>query len=216
MATVWEAMIEEGLINEQMLSKAREMQAANKSGLGFNLALQGADEESLAKFMASHYGVEYIDLLSVTVDPGVLEIISRAQAEALCIFPVKRDGKSVLFASNDPLNPEITSLIKELNFKAGIHADFGVAPESYIKLAIEQAMPKQESSSMADTLRDLGGGEDINLEVVKDQAPPEDAESVDEAPVIRMCNSIIHDAVEKKASDIHIEPFEKRWSYGTG
>lgn len=209
MATVWESMIEEGLINEQMLDKAREMQKTNKSGLAFNLALQGADEESLAKFMASHYGAEYIDLLSITVDPSVLDIVTREKAEALCIFPVKRNGNTILFASNDPLNPELTALTKELSFKANIHADFGVAPESYIKLAIEQAMPKQESSTMADTLRDIGG-EDVNLEVLKDQPQAEDAEAIDEAPVIRMCNSIIHDAVEKKCSDIHIEPFEKK------
>lgn len=205
---VWQQLVEDGIISEEMLKKAKEMKATNKSGIGFNLALLGADEEAIARQVAGIYGAEYIDLLSVEVSPDVLTIIPRAKAEAMCIFPVRKiNPKSVLFAVADPNQAELTSFVKEFKFKQGIEVEIGVAPESYIKLAIEQTMPKEDNSATADALRDMG--DDLSLEVLKESAPQDDAEAVDEAPVIRLCNSLISDAVEKRASDIHIEPFEK-------
>jgi type IV pilus assembly protein PilB len=210
MATgIWKKLIDEGLITEEMYTKAREMQGQNKSGVGFNLALLGADEEEITKRLAGHYGVDYIDLMSVEVDPSLLNIIPRAKAEALSIFPVRKDGASIIFACADPLHPELTSFIKEFRFKGGAEVELGMAPESYIKLAIEQGMKKENLSQTAETLREMNSGSDVELEILKDSQPQEDSESVDEAPVIRLCNSLIADAVEKRASDIHIEPFEK-------
>jgi len=209
MATdVWQQLVDDGYITEEMLVKAKEMRGQNKSGLGFNLALLGADEEQIAKQIAASYGAEYIDLLSIEVSPEVLTVIPRTTAEQLCIFPVRKSNNTVLFACSDPLHHEISSFVKDLNFKAGVKAELGVAPESYIKLAIEQTMPKEQRSQMADTLKDIGDG-DVDLEVMKETPQVEDAEAVDEAPVIRLCNSLIADAVDKGASDIHIEPFEK-------
>lgn len=210
MSNVWEQLIDKGLITEEMYNKAKEMQKQNKSGIGFNLALLGADEEAIAKQMAEILGIEYIDLLSLEVDPDILNIITRSRAEELCIFPVKKNGNIVTFACADPMHPEISAFAKELNFKGNIIAEFGMAPESYIKLAIEQALPKEEKSAMMNTLKDIQQfSADTELEVLKDTPAVEETEAVDEAPVIKLCNSIIADAVEKKASDIHIEPFEK-------
>jgi type IV pilus assembly protein PilB len=209
MATgVWKKFIDEGLITEEMFTKAVEMRAQNKSGLAFNLALLGADEEEMAKRLAVHYGVEYIDMMSAALDASLLSIIPRAKAETLGIFPVRRDGKAVLFACADPMNPELSSFIKEFKFKGGIEIEMAMAPESYIKLAIEQGMKKEVNSQTSDTLKEMSGS-DVELEVIKDAASAEDGDTVDEAPVIRLCNSLIADAVEKNASDIHIEPFEK-------
>lgn len=207
-AGIWNKLVEDGIITGEMLTKAREMQAQNGSGTGFNLALLGADEELIAKQIASHYGLEYIDLMSYEINPEALTAITRQKADKLLIFPVSKSGKTVLFASADPYHPEISSFAKELQFQSGLHADFGVAPESYIRLAIDQAMPKVQKSQMADTLKDLEGS-GADLEILKDMPQQEDTETVDEAPVIRLCNSLISDAVEKNASDIHIEPFEK-------
>ncbi|HDT14720.1 MAG TPA: type II secretion system protein GspE, partial [Firmicutes bacterium] len=208
MAGIWREMINQGLITEEMLVKAKEMRSENKNGIGFNLALLGADEEAIAKYTAGHYGTEYIDLLAAEVDPALLSIIPREKAEKLTVFPVKKIGNTILFACADPLHPELSSFIKDMNFQVGLEVEFGVSPESYIKLAIEQGLPKEQKSSMQDTLNELSSN-DIDLEVMKDAPQAEDAEAVDEAPVIRLCNSLIADAVEKGASDIHIEPFEK-------
>jgi type IV pilus assembly protein PilB len=209
-SNVWQQLVDEGIISEEMLKKAKEMRTQNKSGIGFNLALLGADEEAIARQVAIVYGAEYIDLLSIDAIPEVLSVIPRLKAESLCIFPVRKIGpKSVLFAVADPMNPELSSFIKEFKFKAGMDAEIGVAPESYIKLAIEQAMPKVDVSETANAIKNMGSGDDVSLEVLKDSQSQDDAEAVDEAPVIKLCNSLIHDAVEKRASDIHIEPFEK-------
>ncbi len=207
---VWQKLIEMGFINEEMLAKAFDMQKDNHSGIGFNLALLGADEETIAKVTADYYKFEYIDLLSAEIEPSLINIISRDTAEKCLIFPYKKEGNTVIFACADPMHPEIASFSKDMKFKGGINVEFGIAPEAYIKLAIEQAYPKVIKSAVSDTLKDIDsmpGGDE--LEVLKDQQIAEDAEAVDEAPVIRLCNSLIADAVEKKASDIHIEPFEK-------
>ncbi len=205
---IWKKLVTDGIVTEEMVDKASQMSSQNKNGIGFNLALLGADEELIAKQIASHYGLEYIDLMTAEVNPEALTIIDRAKAEKLVIFPVNITGKNVLFASADPFHPEVSSYSKELQFRSGYRADFGVAPESYIKLAIDQALPKENKSQMADTLKDLEGS-GAELEVLKDTPQQEETEAVDEAPVIRLCNSLIADAVEKNASDIHLEPFER-------
>ncbi len=210
MANIWEKLVEQGFITEEMYEKAKEMQQQNKSGIGFNLALLGFDEEEITKQIAKLTGIEYIDLLSIDVDPSILSIISRSKAESLYIFPVKKNGNNVLFACADPMHPEILSFVKELKFKTSLNAELGIAPESYIKLAIDQTLPKEDKSAMAETLKDLKQPSEAELEILKETPQTEDAEAVDEAPVIKLCNSIIADAVEKRASDIHIEPFEKK------
>ncbi len=207
-SNIWHKFIEEGLISEEMLAKAKQMQGQNKSGLGFNLALLGADEETITKKLASYYGVEYIDLLSITFDPAVLNLVSREKAEAMCVLPVKKSGKNIILAVADPIHPELASFLKELKMLNGIDAEIVMAPESYIKLAIDQAIPREQKSRVAETLKDMAQT-DVELEIIKEQQVQEDAEAVDEAPVIKLCNSLIGDAVEKMASDIHIEPFEK-------
>lgn len=210
MPNIWEKLVEQGYITDEMYEKAKEMQKQNKSGIGFNLALLGFDEEEITKQIAKFSGIEYVDLLSIEVDPAVINIISRSKAESLCIFPVKKNGNNVLFACADPMHPEILSFVKELKFKESLNAELCIAPESHIKLAIEQVLPKEEKSAMTETLKDIGQlSSDAELEILKETQQTEEAEAVDEAPVIKLCNSIIADAVEKRASDIHIEPFEK-------
>ncbi len=211
MATgIWKKLIDDGLISDEMYDKAKEMQAQNKSGVGFNLALLGADEEEITKRLANHYGVDYIDLMAVEVDPTLLSIIPRSKAEALSIFPIRREGSAIIFACADPMHPELSSFMKEFKFKGGAEVELGMAPESYIKLAIDQGMKKEDKSATAETLKEMSGSGEDELEILKDQQQQaEDSESVDEAPVIRLCNSLIADAVGKGASDIHVEPFEK-------
>lgn len=207
-SNIWHKFIEEGLISEEMLEKAKQMQLQNKAGLAFNLALLGVDEEILTKKLASYYGIEYIDLLSINLDPEISNLITREQADSMCIIPIKKSGKNVIFAVADPIHPELASFIKELKMLKGIDIEIVMAPESHIKLAIEQSIPKEQKSRIAETLKDIAD-KDIDLEIIKEQQFQEDAEAVDDAPVIKLCNSLISDAVEKKASDIHIEPFEK-------
>ncbi|MCX7698198.1 MAG: GspE/PulE family protein, partial [Candidatus Goldbacteria bacterium] len=208
-SSILHKFIEEDLINEEMLAKAKQIQALNKSGLGFNLALLGANEELLTKKLASYYGIEYIiDLLSIEFDSKVLTLITREKAESMCILSFKKSGKNVLIAVADPIHPELTSFLKELKMLKGIDAEIVIAPKSYIKLAIEQVIPKEQKSRVAEIIKDIAG-KDVDLEIVKEQQIQEDIEAVDEAPVIKLCNSLISDAVEKMASDIHIEPFEK-------
>ncbi len=207
-SNIWQKFIEEGLISEEMLTKAKQMHVQNKSGMGFNLALLGADEEMITKRLAAYYGVEYIDLLAVEFDPAVLHLITREKAESMCVLPVRKTGKNIILAVADPIHPELASFLKELKMLHGIDAEIVMAPESYIKLAIDQVIPKEQKSRVAETLKDIAR-EDIDLEIIKEQQVQEDAEAIDEAPVIKLCNSLISDAVEKMASDIHIEPFEK-------
>ncbi len=205
---IWQKFIDEGLISTEMLEKAKQMQIQNKSGLGFNLALLGADEEVITKKLASYYGVEYVDLLSIQFDTSIFNIITREKAESMCSLPIKKSGKNVIFAVADPIHPDLTSFINELKMLKGLNVEIVMAPETYIKLAIYQSIPKEQKSRVAETLKDIAE-KDIDIEIIKEQQIQEDTEAVDEAPVIKLCNSLISDAVEKMASDIHIEPFEK-------
>ena len=201
-----ELLVRENLISVQQLQKAKD--EARKSGqrIGSALLKVGAIEESkLTDFLSRQYGVPSIDLKEFEIDPEVLKLIPRETCEKHVVIPVNRAGASLIVAMADPSN---IFAVDDLKFLTGYNIETVVASEASIRDAIDRNFAPREPS-YEDVLEGFDENE-ISVEHSEDEASAIDLErAADDAPVVRLVNLILIDAIKKGASDIHVEPYEK-------
>ncbi len=200
------------LIAEQLLSeeKAQEAQTqATKSGqtvVKF-LAEQGIIKpDILARLCSQEYGVPLLDLAAVRQDPALLERIDAKLIEKHRAIPLGVRGKLLFLAVADPTQ---TDAIDEVRFQTGLSVEPIVVEHDKLNRAVEDALSALGAGSM-----DLEDSDLDSLEV--GETEPKDATDlskgdVDDAPIVRFVNKMLLDAIKKGASDIHFEPYEKRY-----
>ena len=198
-------LIEQGSISEETLEKARERQRDGK-GLGDVLQEMGAiDSGTWAKVLADHFGLPFTDRLPE--DGDILELISQLPinfAKRCQLLPVAREGNGIVVATADPANLGALDDVRLLLRKP---VRVLVAPGPVIVDAINRVYDM--ASGSASELMDGLDEERLDL-VAGDLEEPRDLlESDDEAPIIRLVNSLLFQAAKDRASDIHIEPFER-------
>ncbi len=200
-----ELLVRNELISEQQLIDALKDQKQHGGRLGSCLVRLGfVKEEELSAFLSKQYGVPSINLTEFEIDPDVIRQIPPEIAQKYQIVPVNRAGSTLIVAMNDPSN---IFAIDDIKFMTGFNVEVVVATESSIKTAIDRYY--DQSASLADVMGDL---EDIDLEVVDDRDDVDVSaleKATEDAPVVKLVNLILTDAIKKKASDIHIEPYEK-------
>ncbi len=200
-----ELLVRNKLISEAQLAKALEEQKSHGGRLGASLIKMGfIKEEELAAFLSRQYGVPSINLAEFEIDPGVIRHIPAEVAQKYQIIPINRAGSTIIIAMSDPSN---IFAIDDIKFMTGFNVEVVVAPDTSIKQAIDKYY--DQSASLADV---MGSLDDIDLELVDedDNVDVRDLEKASEdAPVVKLVNLILTDAIKKKASDIHIEPYEK-------
>jgi len=200
-----ELLVRNNLIDDAQLAKALEEQKAMGGRLGASLIKLGfIKEEELAAFLSRQYGVPSINLNEFEIDPGVIQLVPADVAQKYMIVPVNRAGATLIVAMSDPSN---IFAIDDIKFMTGYNVEVVVAPEQSIKEAIDKYY--DQSASFDEVLGDL---EDIDLEVVdegEDVDVSELEKASEDAPVVKLVNLILTDAIKRGASDIHIEPYEK-------
>ena len=200
-----ELLVRNELINDQQLHDALADQKAQGGRLGSSLIKLGyVKEEQLSAFLSKQYGVPSINLSEFEIAVEVIRQIPPEVAQKYQIVPVNRAGSTLIVAMNDPSN---IFAIDDIKFMTGFNVEVVVATESSIKAAIDQYY--DQSASLADVMGDL---DDIDLELVDDDDDVDVRElekATEDAPVVKLVNLILTDAIKKKASDIHIEPYEK-------
>lgn len=200
-----ELLVRNQLISDDQLAKAISEQKKSGMRLGAALVKLGyVQEHDLASFLSKHYGVPSIDLAEFDVDPAVIALIPEEVAQKYQLVPINRAGATLIVAMSDPSN---IFAIDDIKFMTGFNVEVVVAAEAAIKEAIDKYY--DQSSSMADA---LGGLDDLDdLEFVDDVEFDDVNElerASEDAPVVKLVNLILTDAIKKKASDIHIEPYE--------
>ena len=205
-----ELLVRENLITLQQLQKAQEQQRRGGGRLGFNLTKLGYIEESeLTSFLSKQYGVPSINLAEFEIDPDVIKLVPQEVAEKHQVIPVNRAGASLIVAMADPSN---IFAIDDLKFLTGYNIEVVVASDGAIREAIGKYYGGEKADSelnydevMAEFDEDEieVGGDDDAFNVVDLERSAEDA------PVVKLVNLILIDAIKKGASDIHIEPYEK-------
>ncbi len=202
-----ELLVRENLISLQQLQKAQEEARKGGGRIGSLLVKQGSIAESdLTGFLSKQYGVPSIDLKEFEIDPEVLKLVPRATAEKHLVVPVNRTGASLVVAMSDPSN---IFAIDDVKFLTGYNIDVVVASEQ----AIREAIDRLYAEKGPDLDEIMTGFDDSEVALV--EGGDDDVNAVDlqnsaaEAPVVKLVNLILLDAIKKGASDIHVEPYEK-------
>ena len=202
-----ELLVRENVINAGQLRKAQEEQRKSGGRLGSSLVKLGMLEESeLTSFLSKQYGVPAINLVEFNIDRDVINLVPREVAEKHNLVPFNRSGSTISVAMSDPSN---IFAIDDIKFITGYNVEVMVASEQAIRESIERYYGEQV------TYEDVLDGfdeEEIDYGVDEEEVDVVDLErSTEEAPVVRLVNLILIDAIKKAASDIHIEPYEKEF-----
>ncbi|MBI5197099.1 MAG: type IV-A pilus assembly ATPase PilB [Nitrospirae bacterium] len=199
------------LITEEQLEKTLAMQQKEGGRLGSLLMKLGyIREEDLLQFLSKQYSVPAVDLSHMEVDPSVIRLIPAEIVQKYMVIPVRRTGTIVTLAMVDPSN---VFAIDDIKFLTGYEIEPVVSSES----AISVAMVKYYDTGGVDIHQVLKGmeGSDESLNIMAEEDEEVDLrelkEAVEEAPVVKLVNLILTDAIKKGVSDIHIEAYEKKF-----
>ncbi len=202
-------LINNHLITDEQLEKALELQEKDGGRLGSILVKLGfLTEEKLVAFLSQQFGVPAISLSDYQIDPAITKFIPVDVAQKYSILPVARVGATITIAMVDPSN---VFAIDDVKFMTGYNVDPVVATESAIRTAITEHYGKTDTLQTA--MDSLNMGDEELLDLIQDEGDEVDIselkQAVEEAPVVKLVNIILSEAINKGASDIHLEPYEK-------
>jgi type IV pilus assembly protein PilB len=203
-----ELLVREKLISLQQLRSAQEEQKKSGQNLSYTLAKLGfISDGEITSFLSSQYRLPSINLDEYEIEPDVIKLVSREVCEKHKIIPVSRSGSALIVAMADPTNLNATDDVK---FLTGFNVEPVVCSEGAIATAIERYY--SSGPSYEEVMADFGvGDEDIDFTGDDEEVNVLELEKASEdAPVVRLVNVILLNAIRKGASDIHIEPYEKK------
>ena len=203
---IGELLLRSNLVSREELDKALEQQKQTGTRLGFHLVTNGAvSEADLTRVLSRQFKVPAIDLSNVEIDAKVLKLVPADFANKHLILPVRRVGRTLTVAM---ANPTDLSVIDDLKFVTRFDVDPVVAGEYSLRKAIDRYY-EINTEGLGDLLEEL---EEQEVEIVEEEeevySASQLAAQVEEAPVVRLINGLLTDAVKRGASDIHIEPYE--------
>ncbi len=206
-----ELLVKENLITPEQLQKALEEQKKHGGRLGTHLTRLGfINEEELTNFLSKQYGVPAVNLKEIEIDPEVIKLLPKEMAKKYSVIPINRTGSTLIVAMSDPSN---IFAIDDIKFHTGYNVEPVVAPEKDITEAIEQYYEGGVSAGGSDFSEILSDFEADEIETTGDEEEEVDISKLEgeaeQAPVVKLVNAILMSAIQKKASDIHIEPYEK-------
>jgi type IV pilus assembly protein PilB len=205
---IGELLLKEKLINHDQLQQAVEEQKKGGGRLGFNLTKLGhISEKELTDFLGKQYGIPTVEIVEAELDVEIVRLIPEDVARKYQVLPVSRNGATLVVAMADPSN---IFAIDDIKFLTGYNVETVVAFEGSIKNAIENSYQSSDMEmAMEDVLTEFDEDE---MEVIQEEDDVDIGDlkkAVEDAPVVKLVNFILTDAIVKGASDIHIEPYEK-------
>src|SRR5690349_10124646 len=231
---IGELLLKEKKITPDQLQQALAAQKSNGGKLGYNLVKMGfVKDEEITALLSKQYGVPSIDLAKFQIDPAVVKLVPPETAQKYQIIPLSRSGASLTIAMTDPTN---VFAMDDIKFMTGYNVEPVVASETAIIEAVQKYYPSKAgakggapgkpgapptvgggnmsalemASKGLEELQSLEAGEDVEvLEDLQEISPEALAKEGEAAPVVRLVNVVLMSAIQKGASDIHIEPYEK-------
>jgi len=211
-----ELLLREKRITAAQLQEALGHQRSNGGRLGSSLVKLGfVRDDDISAVLSRQYGVPAITLSQFTLDAAIVRLVPAETANKYHVIPVSRSGTTLTLAMIDPTN---VFAMDDIKFMTGLHVEPVVASENAIRDAIDRYYTKTPvmngtpaSDIVSRALEDLGPGAD-DLEVLA-EAQEIDAAALEkqsgEAPIVRLVNALLLSAIQRGASDIHLEPYEK-------
>jgi type IV pilus assembly protein PilB len=218
---IGELLLKEKYITPEQLQDALNYQRQHGGKLGFNLIKLGyVKDEEITALLSKQYGVPSIALAQFEIDPAVVKLIPAETAQKYQIVPLSRAGATLTIAMTDPTN---VFAMDDIKFMTGYNVEPVVASEIAVIEAIQKYYDKavapgssgpsalEVASKALEEMPILaeGAGDVEVLEELEEISAEALAKQGEEAPVIKLVNVILMSAIQKGASDIHIEPYEK-------
>ena len=201
-------LVTNGLLTEDQAQQAQADSIKNKhSFVAQVVESKTLDAYKIAETGAYEFGVPLFDITTIDMDTQVIQLVDEKLVLKHQSLPLFKRGNHLYVAIADPTNLQA---LDDIKFQTGLHAQAILAEQNQLKKLIEQALNADEQSAMVDlsdtSLDDLeitGGDEDVNQDLGESE--------VDDTPVVRFINKVMLDAINKGASDIHFEPYEKKY-----
>jgi type IV pilus assembly protein PilB len=219
---IGELLLKEKRITPEQLQEALNYQRQNGGKLGFNLIKLGyVKDEEITALLSKQYGVPSIALTQFEIDPAVVKLVPAETALKYQIVPLSRAGATLTIAMTDPTN---VFAMDDLKFMTGYNVEPVVASETAVVEAIQKYYGKAAGNGnggapaptalevASKALQEMPTVDEAVVDVVEEfeEISAEAlAQQGEEAPVIKLVNVILLSAIQKGASDIHIEPYEK-------
>ncbi|PYQ97801.1 MAG: type IV-A pilus assembly ATPase PilB [Acidobacteria bacterium] len=229
---IGELLLKEKLITPEQLQQALTQQKANGGKLGYNLVKMGfVKDEQITTLLSKQYGVPSINLAQFKIDPTIVKLVPTETARKYQVIPLSRSGSTLTIAMTDPTN---VFAMDDIKFMTGYTVEPVVASEVAITDAVEKYYPsgkggppakggkpgagavtgstlEMASRGLEELQASLGGGaDDVEvLEELQEISAEALARQGEDAPVVRLVNVVLMSAIQKGASDIHVEPYEK-------
>jgi type IV pilus assembly protein PilB len=203
-----EILIRKGVISPDQLAEAQ--QHANTAGLKLPdaLILLGyASGEEITRSMAEQHGLDYVNLSEVDIPPSVVELVPESVARENAVIPLARGDDALTVIISDPDDYET---IEKLRFILNLPIEVALAPRDAIQEAINRHYGQTVGESADSMLQEFTDTAIDFTETVEDRAGHDDDIDETSAPIVRLVHLMISEAVQLRASDIHIEPFEDR------
>ncbi|HXG91811.1 MAG TPA: type IV-A pilus assembly ATPase PilB [Blastocatellia bacterium] len=220
-AKLGESLLKDNLITPQQLKEALDYQRMNGGRLASTLVKLGMlSDEEVTAVLSRQYGVPSVNLELFEVDPAAVALVPQETAERYSVLPLSRVGATLTLAMVDPTN---VFAIDDIKFMTGLSVEPVVVSEGTLQNAIKKYYGTSREMELAKVMEDLVAsttaqpdyGEDIDqleLEGDQEEIDLENLEKMaEDAPVVKLVNVILVDALRRGASDIHIEPYEKEF-----
>jgi type IV pilus assembly protein PilB len=206
-------LVKEKVITQEQLEQATKLQKESHTRLASALVKLGfLSDEDVTNFLSRQYGVPAINLSYFEIDPAVVKLIPYETAKRYQILPLSRVGASLTIAMVDPTN---VFAMDDIKFMTGFNIEPVVASESSIIEGIDKSYgtsKEAELEQVMQSMNDMGESTDIELQAEEQETELKELEkAADEAPIVKLVNLVLTDAVKRGASDIHMEPYEKEF-----
>lgn len=205
-----ELLLKAQLINQQQLGKALDEQKASGGKLGEVMQRLGfVTEDDIIECLSHQFGVPSINLRHFEVDEAVARLVPVDLARKYNVIPVNKTGATLTLAMADPTN---IFAMDEITFMTGYRVEPVVSSEEAIREAIDRYFGSSREMELKKVMEDIATSDETALELLDEEEeldPAMLADASEEAPVVRLVNIVLTDAIKRGASDIHVEPYEK-------
>jgi type IV pilus assembly protein PilB len=204
-------LIKESAITPEQLEQAQKLQREKGGRLGSALVKLGfLNETEVTTFVSRQYGIPAVNLAYCEIDPAVVKLVPYEVAKRYQVLPLSRVGPALTVALVDPTN---VFALDDIKFMTGYNVEPVVASESEIQEGIERAYSTKQEDNLESVIASLDGAEsDLEIQEAEAEMNLEDLEkAADQAPIVKLVNMILTEAVKRGASDIHLEPYEKEY-----
>jgi len=201
-----DTLLRDGLLSREQLNQALAEQKASRQRLGFVLVKLGlVPELEITKVLARQFRMPAVDLSRFEVDPKILKLVPGDMATKGVVLPLKREGRTLTVAMADPSD---MGLLEDLKFITRFDLFPVIAGEYTLRALIEKHYQQGNQQELENLLRDMeAAGEDLEVVEEREEETVTQAQ-LEDAPVVKLINGLLIEAVKRGASDIHVEPFE--------